>query len=784
MNMNIKILKNDFKRNRAGNVSLLLFMTLAAGLVAVAAIVVTQLLTSMTSMYQTAMPPHFLQMHKGEVDQAAIDDFNASYEGVVAWQSLPMIDVYGDELTVYGQESFRLTSSRMDISLVKQNDNYDLLLNADRKPIRVKDGEIGIPVILLDAYDIRIGDKIVLESQGVSKEFTVSAYVHDAQMNSTLVSSTRMLISDSDFDGLIGRVGETEYLIETYFTDSSMASEYQTAYENANLPQNGQAVTYSIIFLLSAFRDIAMAMVLTLASVLLVLVALMCVKYTMMAALEEEIGEIGTMKAIGMSFKDIRSLYMFKYRLMVGSGVVMGYVLAMIFSSVFTDHVSRTFGKGETSVLALGIPVLVCLVLYMIASHYSKRVLKKIKKLTVVDALVFGKSFGKKERVKDGLYKSKKMPVNLILSIRETVYNLRGFAIVWIVLTIVAGIMIVPANLLTTMESKEFITYMGSAMDDILIEIDPGENIDGKYEVLKQMLLAEEGIQNYTELRRVRVETLNADGGRMNLHVDAGNQAGSELQYLEGNAPLQESEIALSKLNADEIGKGIGERIMIRYGEVEREFMISGIYQDVTSGGYTAKAVYGFPEVESEKYQFSIILEPSIEAKEKAAQWSTLMGGGYDIVPMEDFIHQTLGGVSRQIEVAVIAVSILGYLLTALIVVLYMKLRLAKDMAQIAAMKAIGFTNEDIRMQYLYKIGMVSLLGIVVGTVAANMVGESLTSGVISIMGFGITRISFVMNPWIVWLAIPLTLLAVAITMTWMSSKQVKAYNIVALINE
>jgi putative ABC transport system permease protein len=53
--------------------------------------------------------------------------------------------------------------------------------------------------------------------------------------------------------------------------------------------QNGQIVTYTIIFLLSAFRDIAMAFILILVSMLLVMIALMCVMFIMMEALEEEI---------------------------------------------------------------------------------------------------------------------------------------------------------------------------------------------------------------------------------------------------------------------------------------------------------------------------------------------------------------------------------------------------------------------------------------------------------------------------------------------------------------
>lgn len=782
--MNLKMLKNDFKRNRAGNMALLLFITLAAGLVVVATIVVMQLITSMMGMYETAKPPHFLQMHKGEINQEAIDEFNSSYDGVIAWQTVAMIDVYGDDLKVFGEDVSSLSDCRLDISLVKQNKKYDILLDKDRNVININKGEIGFPVILLDSYDVNLGDTVVLTSKGVTKEFKVTAFVHDAQMNSTLCSSTRMLINDKDFEELLGNVGENEYLIEVYFTDSSMASDYQTAYEKAGLAQNGQAVTYTMIFLLSALRDIMMVMILIFVSVLLVMVAIMCIKYTVMAALEEEIGQIGTMKAIGISYKDIRNLYLEKYKMMVSAGIVIGYVLALIMSKIFTGHVSNTFGKQPVSILTIGIPVAACIVLYFITNHYCKKILKKLKEVTVVDALVTEKGFSKKYRVKDGLYKSKMMSVNLLLSVRETLHNFSGFVIVFVIMFIVSGIIIVPMNLLNTMKSKEFISYMGSSMDDILIEIESGENLDNKYKIIKKLLKEDADIKEYKEFRRVRVETINSEGEWLNLHVDCGNYAGKELKYLDGKAPSLKNEIALSKLNADAMGKSAGDGIILRFNDMQTKFVISGIYQDVTSGGYTAKAIYSFAGVDAEKYQFTVNLNDGVNAGEKASDWSGKNGGGYDIEPMEDFINQTLGGVSRQVEVTTIAVAVIGILVAALIVVLFMKLRLAKDVAQIAAMKAIGFTNSDVRKQYLYKIVMVSIVGIFAGTLVSNILGENIVSAAFGMMGFGISRITFIINPWTAFVILPLVLLVVAAGMTWISTRQIREYNIIFLINE
>lgn len=784
MNMNLKMFKNDFKRNPAGNVALILFMTLSVTLVVAATIVVVQLTTSMMGMYKIAKPPHFLQMHKGDIDQEAIDKFNSSYNGVTAWQTSPMINVYGDDLNIYGKDSFSLSDSRLDISLVKQNKEYDLLLDSDRNVIEVSKGEIGIPIILLNSYDINIGDTVELTSKGVKKKFKVTTFVHDAQMNSTLVYSTRMLISAEDFEELFGNVGESEYLIETYFTDTSMASNFQTAYENAGLPQSGPAVTYNQIFLLSAFADIIMAMIIILVSILLVIVALMSIKYTLMATLEEEIGEIGTMKAIGITYKDIRNFYLKKYKIMISVGIIIGYVIALMLSNLFTSHVNNTFGKQPLSIFTIGIPIVACIFVYFISNHYCKEILKKLKKVTVVDTLVLGKGFDKKNRVRDGLYKQKRIPINLLLSLRETLYNFKSFIIVFITMFIVSGIIIVPTNLLNTLKSKEFIPYMGSPIADILIEIDLGENLDNRYEDLNNLIKFEGDIKEYKELKTVRVETINSDNGWMNLRVGSGSNAGKGLMYLDGKKPLEGNEIAVSKLNADEMGKKAGDSTILRFNGIEKNFVISGIYQDVTSGGLTAKSINSFAGVDAEKYQFIINLNDGVDVEEKASKWSSKMGTGYDIQPMEELINQTLGVVSRQVQVATIAVIVIGILMVAFIVVLFMKLRLAKDVSQIAAIKAIGFTNSDVRKQYLYKMSIVSIVGIFIGTIISNIVGEKIISLAFTVMGLGVSKLTFIINPWIVFIILPLILLIVGGSMTWFSTRNIQKYNIVSLINE
>ena len=80
--MYLKLLKNEFQKNEAGSVLLCIFMTLSVTIAAAVFFMLVNLFTSISSMYENANPPHFLQMHKGTIHAEDIDAFNSSYDGL------------------------------------------------------------------------------------------------------------------------------------------------------------------------------------------------------------------------------------------------------------------------------------------------------------------------------------------------------------------------------------------------------------------------------------------------------------------------------------------------------------------------------------------------------------------------------------------------------------------------------------------------------------------------------------------------------------------------------
>lgn len=788
--MNLSIIKKDFMRNKAINISLLLFIVLAAVLMSVGTMITIQLFGSIDTMYKIAKPPHYMQMHVGDLDKNDINKFADSIDYVEDWQTVEMVNIYGGNIWITKSVGtfFSMSDSLLDIGLVKQNQEYDLLLNMENKPFYPSQGEIGVPIIVLDRYDIKIGDTLTVKDGKYSKNFVVSSYVRDSQMNSTLTSSTRFLINEQDHNNLKENTGEVEYLIEFYFNDTSQATEFQTAYENAGMPANGQGITYAIIKLVSSLSDSIMVVVIILVSFFVIFVVFLCLRFTILTALEEEIKSIGTMRAIGMSHLDISQIYMTKYKVLAITGCSIGYIISIIVNSLFSSHITETFGAPKMSFIAMFVPILTVFFVYLLEVYFCKRIMRKMKKVTVVEALVSGgdRDVTKMSKLVNyiSLSRFKNLPVNLFVGTRQVMLKSKTWFVMFFVMLIATSMMLVPLNLLNTFKSPQFITYMGQSMNDIIVSVSVSEKLTEKYHEISVILDGDEDVMEYSIEARIVYEAINKDGEWINVHVDCSNVAKTELQYLEGKVPINENEIALSAMNANEMGVNVGDTLTMRINGEETSIIVSGIYQDVTSGGYTAKMARSYDPRAVERYSFFINVNEGVDIEEKVDLYNDAMGMDVKVTDMEEFVDQTLGGVTNQLSKAVFAVAVMAMCLVALITVLFLKLQTAKEYSQIAIMKAIGFSILDIRKQYLVKVSLVSLTGVIAGTLLANHLGEVIVSSVISIIGLGISKISFVINPVEAYFLYPLAMLTIVMLVTWYCSAAFKKYNIINLINE
>jgi putative ABC transport system permease protein len=79
-------------------------------------------------------------------------------------------------------------------------------------------------------------------------------------------------------------------------------------------------------------------------------------------------------------------------------------------------------------------------------------------------------------------------------------------------------------------------------------------------------------------------------------------------------------------------------------------------------------------------------------------------------------------------------------------------------------MKAFGYTNSDITTQYVARSVFVLIVGILLGTLLANTLGEALAGRVIA--SFGASSFAFVVNPLEAYLISPLMMVCTVLAAT------------------
>ncbi|MFU2031127.1 ABC transporter permease [Bacillus wiedmannii] len=761
-----RMLKRDFSQNKMMITILFMFIMLSSLLMASASSNVINLLNSMDQLFKASNAPHFVQMHAGEINQKSIDSFVAKTPFVKKQQTAEMVQIGGSNIFIKKKNQAE-HNSVMDISFVKQNSNFDFLLDLNNEVIDVRKGEIGVPIYYMQKYNLRIGDKIWVVKNNNELALTISAFVRDVQMNPSLVSSKRFVISDEDFERIKGNFGESEYLIEFQLTDVNKINEFENLYQSSNLPQKGPSITFSLFKTLNSLTDGIIAAVLIIISALLMLIAILCIRFTIMTSMEEDYREIGVMKAIGITSKEIQKLYVTKYVVIAASGCICGYILSLFVTKIFPSNISLYMGTANTSVLHFIVPLIVTTLLFLAVILFCRIILRNFRRITAIDALRLRGNLGKgKVKSSFSLSQTKITNVNIFIGIQDVVKRFKLYRVLSIVLIIAVFIIVVPVNFLYTIQSPKFVNYMGTGKSDIRIDLQQSENIEKRFKDVISYIRNDEDVEKYAAFVTSTFKMVNAEGTHENLDVEVGDFTQFPLDYVQGIAPKNEKEIALSYMNANELKKNVGDEIVLFVEGKEKALTISGIYQDVTNGGKTAKASFSYNSENILWYVVNVDMKPTVNLQEKVKKYKHNFSSA-KITDTDDYLTQTLGETIKQLRLVTQVAILIAILISVLITAMFFKMLLAKDSSQILIMKSIGFSNKDIRIQYITRSIVIVLIGIVTGTLLAATFGEMLVSWLGSFMGAA--HIKFVVNPIVSYVICP-AILFIAVTATTLFS--------------
>jgi putative ABC transport system permease protein len=278
------------------------------------------------------------------------------------------------------------------------------------------------------------------------------------------------------------------------------------------------------------------------------------------------------------------------------------------------------------------------------------------------------------------------------------------------------------------------------------------------------------------------VFSMPTETGRMErLRVDLGDHTAFPVMYAQGGAPITDTEIALSSLNAEELGKTPGDELTLIVDGVEKHLTVCGIYSDITNAGKTAKAAFEAGDADLMRVVVPIELRDRAAAAETAARYQDRFPFAA-VAASDEYVRQTFGGTMDAIQKASYASAAAAVLLTVLVTLLFMKMLAAKDRYSIAILKSLGFTGADVRRQYVTRSLLVAALGVIIGVILANTLGERVGAALIS--SLGATTFRFVVNPLYAYLFAPLLIAVCVYAATLLGVRDIRPLKISEHIKE
>ena len=598
-----------------------------------------------------------------------------------------------------------------------------------------------------------------------------------------MMGNPRILVNNADYEKLASdpkvRANNMSSLFYVNGYDKKELESELSGLQNVNFNQSID--TIKMTYIVNTF----VAGLLLVVGVCLLLISFVVLRFTIRFTLNEEFREIGVMKAIGLKSRSVRGLYLIKYLGISLVGAVIGFILSIPFGNMLLSSVSENIVLGSDHSILTGILCSIAVVLITLLFCWSCT--RKIKKLSPVDAVRSGQN-GERFRRKSIMELGRsRLGATGFLALNDILSSPKQFTVITLIFTLCLLLIMIPANTANTIASEKLLPLMCSVKSDAYIT-DSG--------MISRIMGGE---CTYTELCSEIEQKLDENGmpcrayGEAMLYtaVEHGDKKAaanfmyckdtkaSQYIYTEGYAPKYANEIAVTKILADKLGAGIGDRITVTIGDKAEEFIITAFFNSMVQLGEVGRfhESADIPdELVHQVMSFQVNFDDSPDAKtaeKRIEKLKDIFGSDY-VYNADGFVMACIGsGIKDTVSSAKYLIITIAVIIIIMISVLIERSFISKEKSEIALMKAVGFRSDSIIAQHTLRFVIVAFLASALAVILCLPLTKLIINPVFSIMG-AVNGVDYNIRPIEVCVVYPLIIIAATILGAFLTALYMK----------
>lgn len=617
---------------------------------------------------------------------------------------------------------------------------------------------IYLPRIFKMGGNYAIGDvfSITLFSRTgeTQREYTVAGFFEDSLLGTINSSLTGILLEKEEFDALSEEFNDEldAVLFLAQLTDQSEAEIFTLEYSN-DLKDTftEEAMTESTFYQwVKQSRTITSsigAQLIVSFSFIIVGISLIIVKFRIDNYIEEEMHNLGALKAIGYTGWQILFAILTQFLSVSFIGCFLGIALSYAFVPIVSDMFATQTGILWIQPFSISSTLLCLLIILSLVVIVSLLSAGKARKLSPIMALRSGIAT---HNFKRNFFPLEKMrgTVNQVLSLKSCVQNVRRSVMIGLIITVISfatAFACVSQYNFHANGGKEFLNIVSGENPDAGITVSLARYSEKMLLDVRAMPEVENAFFYQGEYVMYKEDGLEL---MCNVSQDFTNLENQSSVY-SGRFPKFHNEIAINGLLARELNKKIGDSIVIAKGKYAEEYLITGLIQ---GANYLGKEICltedGFAKLESNFSLTSIyvylyenedinVFLTSVQDR-FGERLSSTTNIGENIISM-------IGAYQDMVSILVMLIFLVTLVIVFMTLHLIIKTTLLHRQRDIGLMKALGYTTKQLVLQTSGSIFPVLLLGSVFGCILGYFGVNPLLSMALS--SVGVMKVNFKILP-------------------------------------
>lgn len=613
-----------------------------------------------------------------------------------------------------------------------------------KAPEEIGEQEVFVSPSMKSMMDLEPGDTITfpIARGGQNISLTVTGYYEDPFIGSSMIGMKGFLISEKTYEEILSVIEESG--MDALARDGSMihmeTAEGITVSEmnrvlTTNTPlsmytefiHSGETIAGFMMILQNAFSALFAAF-----AVVLLGAALAVMGHSISGLVEQEWKNFGILKTIGFTGKQLAGQVMMQYMTAVGSGVVLGMLLAI----PVTGRISRMMVTTTGVLLPIHFPILSCMgvlaVLLLLSAGFCFLRLGRLGRISPMAAI--RRENGEQDNRGKHMGCNPRIPairargLTFHLALRQVLTGRRRY----VSACLVAAMLVFFASLAGRING--WLGTDGKGMMDAFnpADLDLGVQVLGKLpaQEMEQMVLSYTDI---TDSYMLAMPSVSVNGTNYTANVITEPE---RFHISAGQTCMGADEVVLTEVLAADLGVGTGDTVTIRGNKGSREFRVSGIYHcanDMGANlGMSREGYLSIGEDDSRLWCYHYFLSDPSRKQALTEELEQTYGGD---VHVHENSWPGLFGIISAMHVLIIFLYGVSAVFICIVTGMAGARILDTEQKDIGIYKSIGCSVEMLRLSFALRFGLVSAVGAVIGTLAAVCFTDVIVSSVMRLAG-------------------------------------------------